>query len=653
MRDPGLRFRGPCRRRTGSGHATHHRPRGDRPPSPDSKKPRPDHLAAALIRPKIDIGCTPAQWADFLRQWSRFSVGCNIVDVQLTTQCMACFSDELVSTADKAIQDMGTLAVDALLTQVKSVAVQPVAVGILRATAHSAKQAAGERFQTFAAKVRGLTTHCNYILPCPHAPPAAPGTPAVRACAVANCMGTDYTSAIIKNILLSGIHDHNVCREVLGTVGVEEKSVHEIIRMVKGKEAARDAASNAKPAAAAATTSSYKKAPRQDANARPPQPTRQSASPPDGDRQPRRLRCRCGNEFDDYALRRNGTYNLYPYEACHSCFLSKKPAKGRKSMTATGPGFDNQSPTREVRVSSARVTHANVMLCGHTEGHSSHPRLEVLLLFATPNGRKEFRAKDAVADSGAQITIVPAGILSQEGIAITGLRRSMIDQRAANNVKMEVLGVADASISALSPSGERFSTTTAAYVVKNVDEVFLSLEVMVGLRIVDEQFPTAGAGNQHGAQKGAWDRTGTVTECLPHKSYCLLVDGSGRISQRTRQHLRQFIPNDVLHSRDEGRATSAPTARPSQAPASQDATLPATPPARRGPTTPPSTPPRTPPGSCPDSPIEVNTAPDCYGEHFLATLDHTYVTNTTSATTTPKQSKNVTNRRRGCRDAHS
>ena len=53
--------------------------------------------------------------------------------------------------------------------------------------------------------------------------------------------------------------------------------------------------------------------------------------------------------------------------------------------------------------------------------------------------------------------------------------------------------------------------------------------------------------NQHGAQKGAWDRTGTVTECLPHASYSVRVDGSGRISQRTRQHLRHFIPNDSFN----------------------------------------------------------------------------------------------------------
>ena len=48
-----------------------------------------------------------------------------------------------------------TMHLDELLREVKAVAVQPVAVGILRATAHSARQAHVERFQAFAAKSAG------------------------------------------------------------------------------------------------------------------------------------------------------------------------------------------------------------------------------------------------------------------------------------------------------------------------------------------------------------------------------------------------------------------------------------------------------------------------------------------------------------------
>ena len=79
---------------------------------------------------------------------------------------------------------------------------------------------------------------------------------------------------MIKDILLSGIYDLDVRREVLGTAGIEEKSVNDLIRIVEAKEAARDAAGGNRPAAAAAAaSSSYKKSARQDASVRPhPQP---------------------------------------------------------------------------------------------------------------------------------------------------------------------------------------------------------------------------------------------------------------------------------------------------------------------------------------------------------------------------------------------
>ena len=72
----------------------------------------------------------------------------------------------------------------------------------------------------------------------------------------------------------------------------------------------------------------------------------------------------------------------------------------------------------------------------------------------------------------------------------------------------------------------------------------MSLDVLVGLRIVNEFFPVVGAGNQHGAQAGASDRTGTDTKQLPHASYSIKVDGSGRISKQTRQHFRRSDPHD-------------------------------------------------------------------------------------------------------------
>ena len=50
--------------------------------------------------------------------------------------------------------------------------------------------------------------------------------------------------------------------------------------------------------------------------------------------------------------------------------------------------------------------------------------------------------------------------------------------------------------------------------------------------------------NQHGAGKSAkkWDRTGLVVDDLGYDKYRIKVDGSGRVTDRNRQFLRQFSP---------------------------------------------------------------------------------------------------------------
>ena len=50
--------------------------------------------------------------------------------------------------------------------------------------------------------------------------------------------------------------------------------------------------------------------------------------------------------------------------------------------------------------------------------------------------------------------------------------------------------------------------------------------------------------NQHGAGKIAkkWERTGQVVEDLGYNKYRVRVDGSGRVSDRNRQFLRQITP---------------------------------------------------------------------------------------------------------------
>ena len=93
--------------------------------------------------------------------------------------------------------------------------------------------------------------------------------------------------------------------------------------------------------------------------------------------------------------------------------------------------------------------------------------------------------KDAVADSGAHITIFPASLIEFSGIQLSGMRKPKVDLRSANNACMDFQGIVDMAISALSPSGERFKTTSKVYIIQNINKVYLSLDVLVRLRIVN------------------------------------------------------------------------------------------------------------------------------------------------------------------------
>ena len=79
--------------------------------------------------------------------------------------------------------------------------------------------------------------------------------------------------------------------------------------------------------------------------------------------------------------------------------------------------------------------------------------------------------------------------------------------------------------------------------------------------------------NQHGAGKIAkkWDRTGLVLENLGYNKYRIKVDGSGRVTDRNRQYLRQFtaVTNSQPGPRPETSYTRNPVEEPEYRPVIQ------------------------------------------------------------------------------------
>ena len=110
-----------------------------------------------------------------------------------------------------------------LLSAMRSLAIIPVATCVLRAELLQYRQERDGAFRAFSARVRGKAKTCSYSATC-------------------KCSQTlDYTDHIIREVLLNGIYDPDIRREILGTTNILDKPVDDVIALVEQKEMVRNA----------------------------------------------------------------------------------------------------------------------------------------------------------------------------------------------------------------------------------------------------------------------------------------------------------------------------------------------------------------------------------------------------------------------------
>ena len=167
-----------------------------------------------LDRPKVNICVTLEEWNIFKRRWDVFAS---------SSQLFQCAGDELGDSLLKMDPSIVSKPTSVVMGAMKSLAVIVVATGVMRAELVRMQQERDESFRAFAARVRGKAETCAYITKC-------------------TCLRVvDFTDSIIRDVLIAGIADLDICREVLGTSAILERAVNDVISLVEGKEMARNA----------------------------------------------------------------------------------------------------------------------------------------------------------------------------------------------------------------------------------------------------------------------------------------------------------------------------------------------------------------------------------------------------------------------------
>ena len=189
-----------------------------------------------LDRPQVNVGISNEEWNVFVRRWEVFYTGSGIDAASAPSQLFQCARPELGDSILKAHPTATSNTLQQLLTIMRSLAVIPIATGVLRTELLQMHQERDEAFRTYAARVRGKAETCKFI----------------ARCKCGNAV--DYTDHTIRDTLLSGIHDHDIRREALGIPNIISTPVNEVIALIESKETAR----NAFPSSSLSAVSSFK-----------------------------------------------------------------------------------------------------------------------------------------------------------------------------------------------------------------------------------------------------------------------------------------------------------------------------------------------------------------------------------------------------------
>ena len=158
-----------------------------------------------LDQPKVNIGLSIEDWNVFFRRWEVFRNGSGIDEASAPSQLFQCAGTELGDSLLKGNPQAISDTLPQLLAAMRSLAVIPVATCGLRTELLQLRQERDEAFRAFTARVGGKAETCAFDAQC--------------VCG----QSVDYTDHVIRDVLLNGLSDPDIRRDILGTLDIRER----------------------------------------------------------------------------------------------------------------------------------------------------------------------------------------------------------------------------------------------------------------------------------------------------------------------------------------------------------------------------------------------------------------------------------------------
>lgn len=437
-----------------------------------------------IDRPHIGKDCTEEVWNTFTQKWTMFKESTELSSAETLRQLFQCCDDELGDALLKGHSQAINSNEEELMKTIKLLAVVPVSVVVRRSDFLSTRQDFGENTRSYAARLKGKATTCSYSCKCPK-----------EGCGQI----VDFTDIIVKDVLVTGLADEDIRKDVLGWGELDDTNINDTVRFIEAKEMARDAMNQPSiNAAVSAYKSSQKK----------------SMQKPSG-----KIVCSsCHEQTDKYVWSRRKN-KFIECSTCMQCWrkLKKKPSTGgsqptkladeasalligsisSKSLDERPIGWDGK-PVKEIKLDhyifdshdgwkvSQSLKHPMVQLTVSTDDEA-YSKLNIKC--PQPNSR---RVK-VVTDTGAQSCLWGLSSFLQCGFNQSDLlpvKRSMV---AANREKIDIVGAMFVELCGNDDKGQMHTANVMVYVSPSTSKFYLSRDALIKLAIIGNDFPRIGA----------------------------------------------------------------------------------------------------------------------------------------------------------------
>ena len=252
-----------------------------------------------IPRPELGLDVSEEDYCSFVVKWNNFKRISGIGQDSHADQLFQCCDKDLMKLVIRSQPDIVSKGEVELLKEMKDLAVVKVATSARRAQLLASKQAPGETIREFYANVRAAAAICKFEVRCKQTCCAADDKEDM----------VDYTDMVIKDVLIAGIYDADIRKDILSTADLDKKDDKEVVRLVEAKEIAYKAWSSANSGTNNAF-SSYKRNLKQDNETDHSIKTKLAL----------KGKCsKCSKEISLYKRYQSGKMNKTPFSKCQRC----------------------------------------------------------------------------------------------------------------------------------------------------------------------------------------------------------------------------------------------------------------------------------------------------------------------------------------------